>query len=502
MSSSRTFKVALLSAGRMLTSAVALISAMVLTRVLTVRDYATYNQTLLAYKFVSPLLVLGLPSALYFFLPGEKKRARAILIENLLLLAIMGGIFSVFLLLGGAHLLAWRFQNPQLVRTLRILIPYPLFILPASGFAACLMARDRLPSIVTYNVSSRLVMLAAVVIPCLIWPTPAVALLGTVLGAGIVMFPALRLMFEACPGPEWRPTRSGMWQQLRYSVPLGLAMMIDGMMMSLDRFVVASMCATEAFAVFSVGATEIPLISIVTGSLTAVLIPEFSVLFKQERHGDMLVLWQKAMVRSCVLIFPVMAYLLVMAPEVMRVFFSEKYAASATVFRVYLLLLPVRITSYGAVYLATGNTSRLVNRGLGGLVLNAVLSVLLVRWMGYLGAAVGTVLTIYLWTTPYNLYHVARILKTSVFKTLAFGPITRVALGVAAACAVFLLPSGLRPKSDLLDVVLTSALFFPVCGAILQAMGLLKLREIISDLRRRGARPLPPGAPGGDLPEE
>lgn len=475
----------LLSVGKLLTSAVGLISAMVLTRVLTVRDYATFNQTLLAYKFAAPLLMLGLPSALYFFLPGEKKRARGILLENLLLLAIMGGVFSLFLLLGGTHLLAWRFRNPDLIQTLRILIPYPLFVLPASALAACLMARDRPALIVTYNVSSRLVMIAAVVIPCLVWRTPSVALVGTVLGAGVVAYPALKLMFEACGHTEWRPTWGGMWAQLRYSVPLGFASMIEAMMMGLDKFIVASMCTAEAFAVFAVGAVEIPLIGVVTGSLTAVLIPEFAGLYKQERYGDMLALWQKAMVRSAVLILPVMAYLLAMAPEVMRVFFSDKYADSVAVFRVYLLLLPIRITSYGAVFLATGNTPRLVNRGIGGFIINAILSVLLVRWMGYLGACIGTVLTIYLWTVPYNVYHIARILKTSALNTLAFGPLSRVALGVLAASAVFILPSALRPKNDILDVILTAALFFPVCGLILQGFGLLKIREVLHDLGRK-----------------
>ncbi|MBN1270005.1 MAG: oligosaccharide flippase family protein [Kiritimatiellae bacterium] len=487
MAGSRTFKVVLLSVGRLLTSVVGLLCAMVLTRVLTVLDYATYGQTLLAYNFAVPFLSLGLPSALFYFLPGERRRPRAVLVENLLLLAAMGGLFSLFLLLGGGHLLAVRFRNPDLVGTLRILVPYPLFVLPALALSACLMARDRPRRMVAYNVSSRLLMFVLVAVPCLIWRTPEAALAGTVAGAGIMLVPALKLMFGACPGEEWRPTRAGMWAQLKYSVPLGLATMIETTMMGIDKIIVAAMCTTSAFAVFSVGAVQIPMIAVITGSLTSVLIPEFAGLYKEERYADMLALWQKAMVRSAVFILPIMFYLLAMAPEVMRVLFSAKYADSAAVFRVYLLLLPVRITSYGAVFMATGNTSRLVNRGIGGLVINAILSVLLVRWVGYLGASVGTVLTIYLWTVPYNLYHIARILRTSAFKTLAFGPVSRAALGALAASVVFLLPSRFRPESDLLDVVLTAALFFPLCGALLQAMGLLKLREMIHDLTRKKA---------------
>ena len=106
MSQSRTVKAGILASGTFLTTCVRLISAIILARVLSMYDYATYRQTLLAYAFVSPLLMLGLPDALYYFLPGENKRPRSLLMENLLLLSFMAGLFSLFLLFGGNRLLA------------------------------------------------------------------------------------------------------------------------------------------------------------------------------------------------------------------------------------------------------------------------------------------------------------------------------------------------------------------------------------------------------------
>ena len=141
MPHSRTLKTLVLASGRFLTACVGLIIAAILTRLLSKHDYATYRQTLLAYLFISPLLTIALPQALYYFLPGEEKRPRAILVENLTLLTAMGSVFSLVLLLGGIRFLAWQFDNPDLVLSLLILIPYPLFMLPASSLDACLMAQ-------------------------------------------------------------------------------------------------------------------------------------------------------------------------------------------------------------------------------------------------------------------------------------------------------------------------------------------------------------------------
>jgi len=129
MSQSRTTKVLALSLGTFLTQLVGMASGIVLARVLTKGDLATYRQTMLAYHFAVPFLTLALPSALYFFLPRKPGAERTVLFSNLVPLAIMGIVFSVFLLAGGARLLAWRFNNPDLEHTLRLLASCPLFVL-------------------------------------------------------------------------------------------------------------------------------------------------------------------------------------------------------------------------------------------------------------------------------------------------------------------------------------------------------------------------------------
>ena len=73
---SRTKKVFVLSLGQTLTTIAGIISGMVAARLLTKHDYATLRQTMLAYNFAAPILMLGLPNALYYFLPREHERKK------------------------------------------------------------------------------------------------------------------------------------------------------------------------------------------------------------------------------------------------------------------------------------------------------------------------------------------------------------------------------------------------------------------------------------------
>ena len=428
MSQSRTVKAGILASGTFLTTCVRLISAAVLARVLSMYDYATYKQTLLAYAIVAPLLMLGLPQALYYFLPGENKRLRSRLMDNLMLLTFMAGLFTLFLLFGGNRLFAWRFKNPDLARTLLILAPYPLFMLPASALGACLIVRERVKQAALFNVISSLFILAIVLAATLIWRTPVAAIVGTVIGAGIVLLPALKLMFASCKVGSLLPSTEGMWSQLKYAVPLGLAGFIGTISMSLDKMIVSSMCSPEQYAVYVNGAIEIPLIRVLTGSVIAILIPDFVKLYKAAQYQELMALWHRAMVKCALLIFPIMIFLFLMAPEVMRILFSVKYEASAVPFRIYLLLLPIRITTFGAIFMAAGKNSLILYRTIVGLLLNLVLSIILVKLVGAIGAAVATVIVIYVWTIPYCIFFIGKILHTGVFRIFPYKRLANILL--------------------------------------------------------------------------
>ncbi|MDG2123435.1 MAG: hypothetical protein P8J87_07050, partial [Verrucomicrobiales bacterium] len=101
-----------------------LVIAALLSRLLSKPEYATYRQTILAFQVASPLLALGLPQALLYFLPREPGRERGILTEVLVVLVSVGLAMAVFMLVGGNEVVARLFKNPNLEETLTYFAPY------------------------------------------------------------------------------------------------------------------------------------------------------------------------------------------------------------------------------------------------------------------------------------------------------------------------------------------------------------------------------------------
>ena len=122
---SRIQKTAYLSASQVITTLSTLAVAVTLSRVLeTKAEYGTYQQTLLVYTFIAPLLALGLPAATFYFVPRNQGKERSILINGLTALITSALLFALFCAtLGPIFIPSW-FGNSDLVRTIPWLAIY------------------------------------------------------------------------------------------------------------------------------------------------------------------------------------------------------------------------------------------------------------------------------------------------------------------------------------------------------------------------------------------
>lgn len=480
-SASRTEKVLALSLGNTLSLVASLAYGMVAARWLSKHDYATLRQTFLAYDFAAPLLMLGLPNALYYFLPRDPEGQRGVVLDNLALLAAGAILFSLFLAFGGTHLLALRFDNPDLVRTLRWLVPYPLFVMPVAGLAAVMVTQDRTRGLAIYNVLSSLVLVGASLAAVLVTRSGPAVVVARIVAVGVTCPVALWLMFRGLGG-SWRwPQVDRMRGMLRYAVPLGLASMFGSLTLQLHSVIVAAMVPPEDFAVYINGAMEIPLVGIITGSITTVVFAEMAELCHKGDRAGALKLFHKASLRSAAILLPTMCFLLVAAKPFIVLLYSEKYAASVWPFMVYLCVLPVRILVYGAAMMALGMTRVILFRSVLDLAINALLCVVLVKYMGYMGAAVATVLTLYLWHVPFNLVKIGQGFDSGWAQALPIKEIFKlfgwclIPLPLAAV-GVYGVPS-LGPFVKLL---LAGMLYGPAVALVLQRGGYFSIPKCLS----------------------
>ncbi|TFV97407.1 hypothetical protein E4S40_01765 [Algoriphagus kandeliae] len=457
---SRTFKVLALSFGQTLVSISSILSTMVAARVLTKLDYATFKQTFLAYNFAAPILLLGLPNAVYYFLPKEVKNKRGVLVDNLVLILISASLFSLFLFLGGDSLLARRFNNPDLEETLSWMKFYPIYVMPASVISAVLLTQNKTNLLVAYNVITSILLTFSVM--GAVYITKGYELpLKIQIFLPLTFLPiGLYFCFNHTPGWFRLPDFIQMKAMVAYAVPLGLASILSMIMLETNKIIVSWMGTPEEFATYVNGAIEIPLIGIITGSIASVILVDMTKSVQEGKLEDALKLFHTAAIRSASILFPVTIFLLIAAKPFIITLFSEKYIESIVPFYIFTSLLPIRIVVYGSALMALGYSKVILIRSFFDLLINSLLSILFVSLIGFLGAAIATFITIYLWTVPFNLYKISKGFNVSIKKTLPFHDLRKIFVFSLMFSPIGLIQEFLSIRPEIMFIGLFLVYFF------------------------------------------
>lgn len=279
-----------------------------------------------------------------------------------------------------------------------------------------------------YNVASSLIVTIVSTIAVIHMRSYAVPVVVRVFIPAMTLPVAVGLMFWAVPGPSRWPHQESMRRMVRYSVPLGLATVLGTIMLQLHSLIVASMCSPEEFIVYANGAIEVPLIGIVTGAITPVIFGDMCELCHKGETAAALQLFHKASMKSACILFPATCFLLVSATPFIVLLYSEQYRASAVPFVIYLCAMPIRIVFYGAALMALGMARAILVRSIIDLTINGILCFVLVKAMGYVGAAVASVLSLYVWHVPFNLTKIGQGLGVSWRASLPFKALLRILL--------------------------------------------------------------------------
>jgi len=456
---------------------------MVMARVLTAKDLATYRQTVLVFMFVAPLLQLGVTQGIYYFLPKETERIRGRVVDALVVLAIMGLLFGVVIGVGGNHYLAGEFSNPQVAELLLWMIPFAIITLPATLIAPVLVMRERVLLSSIFSVIRQLLIGACTLIPLLVWTNPEAPLIGHVLAGVITGILAIVVMIQATPRGAARPAFAEIKELVWFSFPLGVASMVGAISMKLGNLIVSVSASPEIFAVFSMGARELPFIAIVTGAITSVLLPEMTRSFERNEARKALNLWKLAAIKASLVLFPVTAFLMVFAEDLVVLLFSSKYIASTGVFMVFLAMLPLRVFSFGSILVSAGASRFILWRTVIWAVVCFGLSLAFMQVFGIIGVALGILISQYLLAFPLNLWKIKNVTDSSYWKVV---PIKELGLIMALACLPLLVAI---PASLLLgapwSLFLGAAIYGVLLAILYGVTGQVSLKGLHERIRRR-----------------
>ena len=450
-----------LTLGRISHTAALLLVGAILSRALPPEEYGQYQQAWVYLNIAIPLFLFGMPVSLSYFLapaegPARDRRAA----RHVLLILLFAALFA--LCAGGLWMGAAAFSIPAEVRALM-----PAGILIGAGMIACGFLE---PVLIVYGrhrvLAGSLLLFAALHLTAVLagwFLGGSLESIFACLGGSVVLRVvwSYLLLFRLLRPLSLDLVRQPLEDPLKYAWRVGLRDGIEVLSRFVDKLIFLSFFTTAQFAFYHNGAWEIPVV-IFVHSMLAVLLPELRVACSRGDMGQVLNLMHFAARRVALVLFPAAAFAFSVAPELTSFLFGEDYRDSGAYLRVFLLLLPLRVSTAGLVLLAA-NRTRAVLLGTGvDLVLAAVLGVALVPWLGTLAPAVALVVSTSCQVGFYN-WRASTVIGRPLPEVLPWPVLGRLALpSVAAALGAALCA---RFESALLNLMAAGIVFvLLLCG--------------------------------------
>ncbi|HWJ29839.1 MAG TPA: oligosaccharide flippase family protein [Flavisolibacter sp.] len=174
---------------------------------------------------------------------------------------------------------------------------------------------------------------------------------------------------------------------LKIGFPLYLASFIGIIVVNLDTAIVLRKDTVENFAVYSVGALEIPLFSMISASVSQSYFPKMVALLKLGNKKAARTIWLDTTVKTSFITYPIILALMAFASPLLTTFFGDRYIGAVPIFKTYLLVTLWRNNYYGAIISASGRTKWIFFYSSLNLLLNLILAIVLFNHYGMYGVA-------------------------------------------------------------------------------------------------------------------
>ena len=383
-----------LTVSRIAVSLIGLVTSMLLARFRTLEEYGTYSQIIMVTDLVTTILMLGLPNSINYFLAKaetteEKQRFMSIYVT---LSTILTMIIAVCLL-GATPLIIRYFDNPAIM-----MFAYVFAIYPWSS----LMINSLGNTCVVYGMANRLILFNIAQAVSSLFILLIAKAVGMSFQLYMILYMGVTLVF-ALIALGWINKLVGTIHLLlsfkiireifAFSIPMGLASVVGTLNAELDKLVIGRFFTTEEYAIFANAAKELPVTMLAT-SLTAVLLPRMVLFLKKERQEEAVAIWKHAANISFCFMFLIAGGFFVFAPDIMSIFYSQKYVTpgGVMVFRIYAVVLIFRSIYWGIVLNATGKTKFIFASSVLTLVFNIVFNVVFCIKLGFIGPAIATLI--------------------------------------------------------------------------------------------------------------
>ena len=180
-------------------------------------------------------------------------------------------------------------------------------------------------------------------------------------------------------------------EQLKYMLPIGLISLLAVFSQSIDRIIVTLFMSIEDFALYDRGAMRIPIISTLSITVGAVIMTKLVQCYKDKKIDELMIIWHTSIEKVALVVFPCFVVLTILAKQFITLLYTDQFADSVLIFRIYLTILIFTITIYGNIYNAANRNRLFLYVSIVFTVISTPICVFMVKLYGTIGPAISTV---------------------------------------------------------------------------------------------------------------
>lgn len=369
------------------------ITAIVLSRIISKEDIATYWQVLFIGPFVVSLADLGLSGAVYRFIPFYPKERQKIFLRNTFIATLALAALASLVLLGLATVVPHLFHNQALSRALLITSAYPFAVMPFSLVRPILICKGHALRATLLEAFFAIVTSLAIILSLNVGFTLNTGLVFWMLANLFRLPTAAWFVSQESRGHHPGGAASIIRDTWAFCWPIKVSQLPSVVMQYFDKVVASAIFPTEVFATYSLGARELPFINSIPMSLSSVLIPQMVEAFQAGKAERVCDLWRKASLSVALLIYPFAAFTICHAKPIIRILFTPAYDDAAIPFGLFAGITFLRVVEYGSLAKALGDTRIIMKATIFGMLFSISISSIMAYFWNIWGISISLLLS-------------------------------------------------------------------------------------------------------------
>ena len=328
--------------GRTVAFAVSIILPILLAHRLTPGALGLYKQVFLVVNTALNVVPMGFGMNVYYFLPRERERRGAVVLNTILLLSAAGLLAGLLVTVWPA-VLSVVSKEQEIHRYAPLIGATILLWIPCALVEMVPIANQELKLAMTVSIGSQILRTGLFLTAAIFWGTVSSLIWAAILYGALTVGISFYYLTVRFPG-FWRSIDFRLFrEQLSYAAPLGLMGIVWYFQYDLHNYFVSNRFGAAAFAVYSIGCFQLPVLQLLTEATSSILISQMAVLQRENQTDQMLFLSLRSTRKLAAVVFPIYAFLMVTGLQFIEFLFSARYQDSWPIFRINLTLLPLGI---------------------------------------------------------------------------------------------------------------------------------------------------------------